>query len=74
MEKFRIEIQPVIAQKMRNILEHPIDYDDKIEVLTRLLKKEHDQSLVELRCGDMTELVLEIIIEDIKKLHGKSDV
>lgn len=51
---------------MRNILEYPVDVNEAIQVLERLIERDHMEDIQQMRCGDMTAFVLAWVITRLK--------
>lgn len=54
---------------MRNILQYPITFKEKIDTLTELKNKILEEYRNLLVCGDMKAAILQEVINDIKRLY-----
>lgn len=56
---------------MRNILQYPITYDEKLKVLENLREKILDDYRHNIVIGDMKAAILQEVINDIKRLYNE---
>lgn len=55
---------------MRNILQYPITYDEKLKLLEALSEKILDDYRHSIVIGDMKAAIISEIIEDLHRLRG----
>ena len=55
---------------MRNIIQYPITYDEKLKLLEALSEKILDDNRHSIVIGDMKAAIISEIIEDLHRLRG----